>query len=279
MEENKDFYQQNKKDEEIDLFHLWQIIKKEKAGFLIIFFVCILITGLITFLMPKTYQSSALLEIGMIKNELIEGPKDIAVLFDQPFFLKRLSKSFGMKEQDWTRLRKIISIHPTEKFLEIKARAKTPSQAKLFVDQTTVLILERHQKIFIEEKKVFEIEIKKIKENIQTSEEKISELEKEVNRLRFPRTTAEGLLAQSFISALTKEKENLHAFKQTFLDKERERKFNSYETRIESEAMVPIRPIKPDKKLNIILGIILGLFAGISYVFIAEFFEKNKTRI
>ncbi len=45
--------------------------------------------------------------------------------------------------------------------------------------------------------------------------------------------------------------------------------------RIAEQALVPVKPVKPKKVLNLILGVIFGLIIGIGFSFAVEFFDRS----
>lgn len=269
--------QKEKFEEEIDLRDYVNVILKRKWVIIAIFLIAVIAAVIISFLMPRTYQSSALLEIGKIESNYLEKNQDIVTLFKQPTILKILTKKIGISEDQWQKLKNDIKIQPlgSDKFIEIIATANTPSKAQDTVNQTINFILERHQDILSQEKKILESETQEIKNNILIAQEKITELEKEMTHFKNAQTWGEGMVAQSYIEMLTQTRTNLALLKQQLQDKERESTYNSYETKIESPSFEPLTPITPNKKQNVIIGGILGLFIGILWAFMAEYCEKN----
>jgi len=273
MEEEKKY------EEEIDLRDYINVILKRKWGILAIFLVAVIITTVISFLMPKTYQSSALLEIGKIRGNYIETPQDQISFLGQPATLQTLSKKLDMPEQQLPLLKKSIKTNVSGKFLEISAQANQSLKAKSIVDATTDLLIERHQSILEKEKNISQQEIQKIKDNIQETENLIIETTKETDRLKYPKTVAEGLLAQSYVTTLNEVKDNLEKLKSDLLNKERELNYGFSESHIVAPAIEPIKPVAPNKKQNVAIAGILGLFIGILWAFAAEFFSKEKNKL
>jgi capsular polysaccharide biosynthesis protein len=52
----------------------------------------------------------------------------------------------------------------------------------------------------------------------------------------------------------------------------------SEETKIVAPAIKLSKSIKSNKRLNLIIATILGLFIGFCYAFIAEYWQKNKIK-
>ncbi len=277
---------------EIDLIDYLRVIWRYKKSIFVIFIAVVIIGLIVSLTIPKTYQSLALLEIGKIKGNYLESPieigkiignylespKDLIVLFKQEDTLKLLAQRIGLSETNWFELLKAIEIQSREKFLEIKAEAKTAKKAKDIVDAAVDLILERHQKILAKEKSFLMNEIEEIKNHLQQSENRIIETEKELNKFKNPKTEIQALLFQSFLSTLDQERENVINLRQKLLEKERELNLNYQETQVVSSAKESPRPIKPKITSNLSISVILGLLFGILYAFIAEYWQKSKSK-
>ncbi len=279
MDNQQNTQKQYEKELEIDLIDYLRVIWQRKKEILTILLAIVIITAIASFVWPKTYQSSALLEIGKIGENYLESPEDTAALFKRENTLRLLAEKINIPETKWTKLLKTVKIQPVNKFLEIKVEEETPQKAKNIVNQVVNLILERHQKILNKQKEILNKEIEEIKNNLKQSENRTTEIEKELKKFKNPKTEAEGLIYLALLSAFNQEKQNIINFKQVLLDKELELKnYISLETRIELPARETLKPIKPKKLSNILVSVVIGLFIGIFYAFIAEYFEKNKAK-
>ncbi len=263
---------------EIDLGAYARIVWKRKKAISSVVILAIIISLIIGFSLPKVYQATTLLEIGKIKGVYLETPKDVIGFLEQPAVLRKLTQQLNMPEKSWPALKRIIANKQTEKFLQISAKDNQPARAKEIVEVTADLVLQRHQEILIGEKKLINQEIKDIEDNVKVSENRTVELQKEISRLKYPKTEAEGLLAQSYINALSVEENNLRIFQQSLLNKKRELSYGSKETIIASPTLEPIIPIKPNKPLIFIGGTIIGLFVGLFYAFLTEYIKKQESR-
>lgn len=269
----------NENNDEISLIDCIRVIRQRKKQVLAIFIAFVVIATIISFIMPKTYEASTLLEIGQIRNNPLETAKDVKVFLEQENTLRVLAPTFNVPEKKWPKLKRLITVKPLERFLYISVRGRSAEEVQKRIEAVVVLVQDRHRHILNKEKEILQDEINQIKADLAAAEERINDFTKKLARLEYPKTAAEVLLAQSYISTLNDEKANVRNYQQSLLDKEHELAYGLRETRVEVPPSKPLLPIAPKKKINIIAGAALGLFAGICYAFIAEYWEKNKYKL
>lgn len=276
MSEGIKTQQKYEEEEEIDLIDYGRIIWRRKWKIILIATIIITLASIYTFLSPKIYESSILIEIGKIKDNYLESQDDIIVFLEQLLMSRSLTSELGLKEEQWPILKKSIKVRKVGSFIKITAQDKDPAKAKQKVEIMADLLIKRHQQMFAQEKKIRNAEIEQIKKYIQEIKENITKLEKEFARVKNAKTEGEGLLAQGYLTVLEKEKSNLRTLNQELIEKERETSSGSYETKIIVPSEWPLKPVKPNKLLNISIAAILGVFVGIFWAFLKEYLEKKQ---
>jgi uncharacterized protein involved in exopolysaccharide biosynthesis len=116
--------------------------------------------------------------------------------------------------------------------------------------------------------KTLQAEEKQLKENIDDYWERIGTLKQELaqEKLTQSRLEREYNTAKGVYSVLSQKNEEVKIAVAT----------ESGLVKIASLAYEPKSPIKPNKKLNILIAGVLGLFVGIFVAFFLEFWQKGK---
>jgi len=302
-------------EDEIDLRDYINVLLKRKWQIAIIFGIAVLIAGIISFSMPLTFEASNLVEVGSIKKIQLQNINDIKSVFSRETVLQqirtKLQEPLELAEGITTgAIAETFDINEEEGnengsiFIEIKGRAQTPEKAVEVVDAVTDILLTYHGNIFVEAEKTFDIEMETIvksKEKTQKDIEKTSnnitrlnadilKYETEINKRANAYTEGQGRIAESYINLLAEikdQKENkeaqllnleqkLIALGQSIQAKEYERVYETKATEVEVPAIPPETRISPNRKQNVIIAGILGIFIGILYAFGAEYFSKAK---
>lgn len=266
MENQQNFQKQYVEELEIDLTDYIRIVWRRKKSISAIFVLAVVVAAILSFALPKIYESSALIEVGKFGGNYLETQTEISSFLAQPSTLQDLVQRLGLVESKWPILKDAIKTKAVGQYIQISAQANNPQLAKKIVETVIDLLKERHQKMLTEKQKKLQF----LEIEIQATENRIAEMEKELTRLKSPKTEAEALLVQGYLTALSYEREYL-------LNLKKER-VNYSQTEIRLPAFEPTEPIKPNKKRNIAFGAILGLFIALGYAFTAEYWQKNKAK-
>jgi len=275
-------------EEEIDLMDYIKVIIKRWKIILCIFLIIIFIGAGVSFTLPKTFESQAVVKIGNAKGKVLESITETIEILKGKFPGVALSNPKGTS------------------LLNIKALGTTSQQALDRANNTVDFLLSRHEKIYNEAKLSLEEEIantpKRLEEikseitemesNIQKQESEIGEIEAKIQKEEATENQARALVIQGYLSRLTAEKnrkETLAAQKQQLIEDERNSKeelktkqlleeSNFEPTQVEISATLPQNPIKPNIKLNLLVAAVLGLFVGVLLAFGLEWWKsENKT--
>jgi len=240
---------------EIDLGDYFRVIWRRKKPVSAFFVFIIIVVILLTIFMPKTYQASNLLRAAKISKQVIE-PLDTTI------------KIFS--NQSNVKIEKAGS-----DLLEIKGLGRTPEEAKINSDQTAKKIINYYQSLINQAQQAKNSEIVILQRRIADIDKEIKDLERKTKYTRGI-TDAQARIISAYISVLNDKK-----YQKNNLELQLAEKQNQINTQIESAKVIaasvlPKNPIKPNKKVNISIGVVLALFISIFYAFVAEYFEKTK---
>lgn len=247
--------QQKQYEEGIEIYDYFQMIKKRRWQILVIFIATILIAGVYSLTAPKIYESSAIIKIGKAENALIQTVDEII----------RISKNKGVL---------IRALSPD--LSEIKTRGENPKKNLEMVNQFVADLLNRHQQIYQEKSQLFETGINLMESRKTELENEITDLQNKIQALGTPTSEAQAIVFQTYLTNLNSVKYRLNQTEEKLVTKNQE-KINNYQaTKLETQPSFPVSPIRPNLKLNLIIGIALGFLLGLLWVFVAEYFKPRK---
>ena len=243
-------------EQEIELVDYLRVIIKRKWIIVGITIGAIIVAGILTFLSPKTYKISAILEIGQINiggvsasGKIItfspETPIELQEKIQRGTYDNLLKEKSGIKN-----LPKIeISAPKDTNFIVMEVESRNFEEGKKILETLADIIIENHSKLLKEQKDFIQEEIKK-------EEFKVSILEKSKSLPELQYLYVEHL------SRIDELKNNLATATETQLIKS------------PSE-----NPISKSILMNVIIAGLLGIFIGFLLAFFQEFLEKNKERL
>ena len=277
-------------EEEIDLVDILKIIYRRKKVLLSITFLGLVLGCffyLISFffnLLPQ--EMSTILEIGRMEDFVPESPIQLAEKIKNDNYGEAIRTKLGIPPYAYPNIRtqwKVEAPNDT-RLVVIKLKSKNPVQAKAILDELNQIVIKEHQEKFNLQKNVLLDDKKRLEEKIKTLESEKKILEEKVNYLILLQSKEPSLIHQTLLTEARKE---LEAKKKDIQDQylalnELLRKLEDYEpTKVIKE---PALPPKPSFSLNQMvlngtIGLILGSFLGIFWIFLLEFWEKNKERL
>jgi len=302
-------------EDEIDLRDYINVLLKRKWQVAIIFGVAVVIAGIISFSMPLTFEASNLVEIGSIKKVQLQNINDIKSVFRRETVLQqirtKLQEPLELAEKITTgAIAEMFDIEEEENnddgsaFIEIKGRSKTPEKAVEVVGAVTDILLTYHGNIFVEAEKTFNAEMETVTKSKEKTQKDIGKTDNDIARLNADilkyeeeitkranaYTEGQGRIAESYINLLAEIKDQkevketqllnleqkLITLDQSVQAKEYERVYETKPTEVEVPAIPPETRIAPNRKQNVIIAGILGIFIGVLYAFAAEYFSKTK---
>jgi len=170
-------------------------------------------------------------------------------------------------------------------------------KAEQILEQEIEIIKKDQEKITEDIKRIEEIEIPAVEKEISRLEKDIIFYEKEIAQRSNITSEGQGRIVESYINLLAgvKNQKDSKENKITNLEdqirslnqdlthpdtslrkKEYEKAYQTTMTEIEAEPVIPDNPISPNKKMNIAIAGILGIFVGVLYAFGVEYFSRGK---
>lgn len=234
-------------EEEIDLMDYVKVMIKRKREILTVFLFVVVIVFVFSVLVPKVYKIDTVLEIGKIDNELIEEPLQLVEKIKGDTYGIFVREKLNISEREYPKI-KVENPQDTN-LVKIEIESPKPKLAKDILTEIDNLILKEHQEKFEKKKS-------KIQENI-------NEIQKELTLLETQKIYSDEGIANLQI-ALANLKEKLNSAKMTEIVK---------------SSTISESPIKPKLFLNLVIAGTLGVFLGVFWAFLKEWWEKNKDKI
>jgi uncharacterized protein involved in exopolysaccharide biosynthesis len=275
-------YYPSVEEDEIDLRELWQtIVRRKKVIFIVSIISLLLAIGYILKTKP-IYEAKALLQIGSIESKLIEQPNNLKI---------RLENLYLVNES-------------VKKELPYVSKISVPKGAKSLIQLTVVGLDNQSTKKYItevareiekdQEKRVqsyIDLQLRYLNQkrdevkNIKKQIEQLSENSKNQKYI-LKRLIEEGKIKEANALSIEYSKSlekltNLQTFLSNALDKINEIEIslsplNVKKSKIVGDIITYDHPVKPKKKLIIVVALVTGLILGVFMAFFIEFFYSSK---
>jgi uncharacterized protein involved in exopolysaccharide biosynthesis len=263
-------------EKEVDLRDYINMVKKRWKIILIIFLVSTITSAVVSFFLPRTYEASAMLRIGKMRNALLEDPSAIIDIFKTKPILEKVAEELNIPsaEEKLGELASRIKIREKSQLLEIKGTGETPEEALRLVNAVTTVLLKRHEQIFEQAKTILEEYLASGKERLVEIKEEIEMLQEKINKLEATNSEAKATVARGYMESLERNRDRYEQLQLELRTKRMEEASGSERTQLVIPAVVPEKPVAPKKKQNVLIAGILGLFVGFVSAAIVEYFEK-----
>lgn len=263
-------------DDEIDLRDYIEVMIKRKKTILTIFFICVTTATVISFLMPKVYETSTVIKIGsmkigdsiqplLVKEEVISKLREGSLLNSviqelnlniNVFALKTMVKTEDIKNTNLVRL---------------KIQNKNPDLAVKICNTITETFIMGSKSIYDKNLTLLNEEIKVLEKRREITGK---EMEKLSQIILLQTTNPEfALIIQNTLSnyndLYSKTDERIYLLKEAIL--------NSQQFEIFESALKQKFPIKPNKRHNITISAVLGLMLGVFVAFFRNSGKKEET--
>jgi len=271
-------------EEEIDLREYINVLLKRKGIIILIFLIAVITAALVSyFALSPVYQSSAVFSVAKIDGQIDDQPviniTEALEIMKSNVVLDEVINRMGLKETA-KQLSSQITIESLKgtNFIKVSAEHDTPEKTKSLVENIIEVFIKQNQTEYQEQVKLIEDRLKVLEEQIAEVEKNIEEIEKVKKEIAATKELSEGerqfqtsLLLSSSVTerelynTLSNQANSLNASLKDYED-----------FKIINYAQLPASPIKPNKKLNILIAGVLGLFVGIFAAFFLEFWQKGK---
>ncbi|GAB6099412.1 hypothetical protein JCM16358_12910 [Halanaerocella petrolearia] len=268
---------------EIDLREYINVLLKHKNMIVGIFLISILISGVVSyFVLDPVYQSEALIKLGSSSGDYSNSQiapsiltslgylKQVNQELDLEFTLSELTK---LKEEQL----QVKMIDETKDLIKITYNSKSARESKAVINR----LIKQYQSDglieFEQNQKLKEEKLATVKAEIKNLETRTKEIESKLNDLTGTAlSTADKVVLNNDLTgklqAMNKLKISLRDQKYQLMNE-----LNDMERiQVINEPIKPEEPIKPNKKLNIVIAAVLGLMIGVFVAFFMEFLEEEE---
>ena len=268
--------------DEIDLREYVNVIIKRRKIILTIFFVSVITTAIVSFLVPKVYEVTTVIQLGNIDKLLISKDEAIATILNQNF-LSSIIKQLNLSDMFVERLKKYIRTEDIKDTNLLKITIEYPGLATAFKINDALI-----NPLIAQWQDIYQQRLAVIKARLEELITQIGNVEKEVDMTRslivnLPNTPGISPAEESLRMIILV---NSLPTYETYLTSLKDRRNNlqllllsdAKEFKIVEKPFTPKHPIKPNKKLNVALSGIVSLMFGIFLVFFTEYWEKSKNQ-
>lgn len=263
-------------EKEVDLRDYINMVKRRWKIIFIIFLAATITSGVVSFLLPKTYEASAMVEIGRMRNKLLEEPSTVIEIFKTKPILVKVAEELNVPptKQKLAELASEIKMREKSGLLEIKGKGKTPEEAVKLVNGVIAALLKRHEHIFERAKVILEEYLASGKERLVEMEKEIGMLQKKIDELEATNSQAEAMVARGYMESLERSRDRYEQLQVELREKKMEESYGTVGTELVIPPTTPEKPVAPKKKQNVLIAGVLSLFVGFVSAAIVEYFKK-----
>lgn len=272
-------------DYEIDLRDFIKALCRRKWLFVSLLFIAIITGGVISYIIDPTYEASAIITLGKFNNSVLTTPVSAKeVILSNEVLMEVMKKlEIEINEKNLKLFRNQIEVKDTREtsLLTITAEATEPVLAKDIARNLSLIFLKRALISFDENEKRYQDQLKKIKEQQDIVYKSL--VRNKYVLARYQEQNKENSLSNDYQrntlfefvkndeALLLDLQERTFALKIEMLTLEK--------PAVVSNAIVPEKPVKPNKILIIFIAAILSMIISLVLVFIREFFSKESLEL
>jgi len=307
--------------ENTELIDYLGVIWKWKLLIILIAVVCAVTSGVVSFVLPKIYQSSAILEVGRVPRyrgasreqiEPIEDIESVSEVLESDEMLSKIKEKFNLPAT-LGGIRARLDVEPIlGKYIGSRLEARLIKitfegpDPQLTVDVLNTLsdsLIEQHLEEYQASIESLDEEInnsqdeislqndyqKVVREQIKVAERAIAETKKELSQLSLKNISPLEVL---FLRSTLRDQEEIIAtFHEEINDVQlsiqhlknkivylKNMRAVSENTKLRDKPIKPDGPVRPRKKLNAIIGGVVGLVAAIILAFFFEYLQTVRKR-
>lgn len=276
-------------EEEIDLREYINVLLKRKGIIILIFLIAVITAAIVSyFVLTPIYQSSVSFQvnIGLVKQFYYPTSStnpyisDILIILTSDSILRESAEKINL-EYDYNKIKgkvEVINIKETN-IIALTVEDENPKLVRSLANSIVEVFIDKNQSIYDEKRKMAEENLKIYEEQLDDVEKNIIEIEKTKIKIAYSKGISDAekhFQTSLLLNSLVTERNNYN-FLISKVSSIKEDLMNYQGFKIIDLAIEPIAPIKPNKKLNILIAGVLGLFVGIFVAFFLEFWEKGKS--
>jgi len=259
-------------DDEIDLRNLILVLWNYRKLIVGIFFASVLIGVVISFAITPVYQVKAKISLGNYAVDPDSGKQLMT-----PETAKEILLSSDFQEQAWgsgisAGTLDITTVENTN-ILQFTLETSEPHQGAVLLSK---LIAQFEEKT----KEQYERSIELLNNDLQNTEVELRKINKNIDQTRelLENTSASQLQQTGLLDTLSRFLEQRDKLSERKL--ETEQKLNSIEEmEVLEKPDATTSPVRPNKKMNIVVTGMFGLIVGVFMAFIVDYFRRNPINI
>ena len=269
-------------EEKVDLRDYINVLLKRKSIIILIFLIAIIAVAIVSYftISPSPiYKSSITFSVAQIDDQVVINIAESLEIIKSSLLLDEIINQMHLKisaEQLKSQI-EVKNLKGTN-FIEISVVDNSPEKAKNLAENITEVFIKQNQGKYREKLKLVEDRLKTLEEQITEFEKNIEEIKKTIKKIAVSKELSEGE-RQFQTSLLLSSSVTARELYNTLTDRANSLRVSvkSYEDcKIINNTQILVSPTKPNKKLNILIAGVLGLFVGIFAAFFLEFMKKGK---
>ncbi|MCI0411551.1 hypothetical protein L0222_01985 [bacterium] len=240
--------------------------------------VGIVVATAASFLLPKQYETTLLLNIGSAAEKSLEDPHIVTKIINSASYQYMIASKVGVQAPP-ARLQEMIKAETDSArsvpWVTIRIKADDPQRAVKLANAIADGIIQRHTEFFDEKIQYFKDYKVELEKNLDQFTEEMTTLEENLNSFRH---TSHDLQTEMMLQTRLGDRQNLILmFKREMRDMSTwTSEVHSRRTSLASRPVLPKVPTKPNLKLNLVMATVVSLFLMITFVFLLEQYRKGS---
>ena len=268
-------------EEEIDLREYINVLIKRKGIIISIFLIAVITAAIISyFALSPIYRSSTVFSVAQVDGQPVINITEALEIIKSNVVLDEVINQMSLEETTEQLKPQITteSLNGTN-FIKVTVEADTPEKVKSLVENIVKVFIEQNQDEYKEKVKLIEDRLKILELQVAEFEKNIQEIEKTKKKIAASEELSETerqFQTSLLLSSSVTERELYNDLTEQINILQLSLK-DCQDFKIINYAQLSAVPIKPNKKLNIVIAGVLGLFVGIFVSFFLEFWQKGKS--
>lgn len=232
-----------------------------------------LLGALVTFVMPKQYQTSVLLQVGAVMDKQVEESYTVTEIINSDSFRQSLASKihrFVSQKQ----IHADANVYRSSPIVNVQVLAESPQGAVQLARAAAEEMIARH-KVFFDAKMQYYVDYRKdMQDRISAAEKEIEDLKTDLNAYR---SKGDGNLSSSLLleSRLGDRETQIMTWKHELLDLVAFLSpVHSRNTAMVAPPVIPSKPAKPSMKLNLIIGFFGSMFLMVAFILLYDQYRK-----
>lgn len=277
-------------EEEIDLREYINVLIKRKGIIILIFLIAVITAALLSyFVLTPIYQSSVSFQVNteLIKQSYYYATSsttnpyisDILIILTSDSILREAAEKINLN-YNYNKIKEKVEVTNIKEtsIITITVEDENPKIARSLANSIIDVFISKNHSKYDGKRKIAEEDLKIYEEQLDEAEKNILEIEKTREKIAQSKDISDAEIhfqTSLLLNSLVTERNNYNFL----ISKISSLKFdlmNYQGFKIINSAIEPTTPIKPNKKLNILIAGVLGLFIGVFIAFFMEFWQKGK---